>query len=247
MAAMLASPLAVSRGKALTVAVWGAGCPWILDMASGFGFLGKAAILAAGEEAQKMLGIKPERGLYDWLSGKARFRDVALFSPQGVMVLPMPAGMASLAFLEGWGERLESFFSSILHVVSALIVPAGGEGTLPLFLAADSHVLFLEDSDESAKEALALLKILGRAQKGKTLWVMGSGDRESLLGRFARLDTAAKKLFGTSPSWLGFLPPLASDGRPSLWEKMAKKVAAFPQGGDFWEKARVFWQEAGQA
>jgi flagellar biosynthesis protein FlhG len=159
-----------------------------------------------------MLGLKPKKNLYDYLTGKCDLNDICIHGPHGLMIVPASSGiqkMADLTLIEST-ELIRSFSTLTQSIDIMLIDMASGISNQVIdFTHASQEILIVICNDPSSlMDSYAVIKILHQKYGRDRFGVIVNKVINTQEGYdvFSKFQHVIAKFINVNMNYLGCVP-----------------------------------------
>lgn len=184
-----------------------------------------------------MLGLTPEKNLFDVLSGQCELHEVCVEGPHGIKIIPSASGMQTMADLNSAQaiELIHSFSSLTDNIDYMLIDLASGISSQVIdFTHAAQEVLVVICNDPaSLMDSYAVIKILHQKYSRNRFGIIVNKVKSPYEGHdvFEKFQTVTEKFINISMHYLGHIPHddyigMAARERVAILDKYPQSLAA---------------------
>lgn len=239
----------------------------IINIAQALARLGKRVMIFDADlglaNVDVMLGLMPEYSLEHVISGEKTIREIVVYGPDNIMIIPAGSGAASMTSL-GESEKLfllNEFSRFDLPVDIMLVDSSAGisDNVVYFNMAAQHRVVVLTPEPTSITDAYALIKILSKRHSIKDFSLLINqvrGPKEAKM-IYSQFTAVTDRFLGfLSLGYLGFIPKdksLADSVRRQKtaldiqahscpnFEELARNILLLRQKNQMGGNIRFFW------
>lgn len=202
-----------------------------------------------------LLGLQPQKTIYDYLQGQCQLNEVCLTGPHGVKIIPAASGVQKMAELSSQESfQLIRSFSTLTEDIDVMLIDmaSGISSQVIDFTHAAQDILVVICNDPSSlMDSYAVIKILHQKYARNRFGVIVNKAKHLQEGFdvFTKFQNVTNKFINVSMHYLGHIPNddyvgMAARERAAVIEKFPQSQAAiaFSQlrhGINHWQENNV--------
>lgn len=202
-----------------------------------------------------LLGLQPQKTIYDYLQGQCQLNEVCLTGPHGVKIIPAASGVQKMAELSSHESfQLIRSFSTLTEDIDVMLIDmaSGISSQVIDFTHAAQDILVVICNDPSSlMDSYAVIKILHQKYARNRFGVIVNKAKHLQEGFdvFTKFQNVTNKFINVSMHYLGHIPNddyvgMAARERAAVIEKFPQSQAAiaFSQlrhGINHWQENNV--------
>lgn len=180
-----------------------------------------------------LLGLRPQKTIYDFQSGKCSLEEVCIDGPHGLKIIPSSSGIQKMADMTS-AESIEMVrsFSSLKYNFDIMIIDmASGisSQSMDITHASQDVLVVICDDPSSLMDSYAVIKILHQKYSRGRFGIVVNKVKSSSEGAnvFAKFQTVTSRFLNVSMQYLGHIPQ--DDYIGFAARERASIIDAFPQ------------------